>query len=438
MTSTGWFIVVGLVLLAIGLTQPLIKRLPLTNTIVYLIVGVVLGPTVLGVFHFNPLQQSALLGFIAEMAVLLSLFTAGMKMPVPFTPARWRTPVLVALAAMAVTASLIAGVGYFALGLPLGAAVLLGGILAPTDPVLASEVQVRHFGDRDRLRFFLTAEAGMNDGSAYPVVMLGLGLLGLHEIGGLGLRWAVVDVLWATTAGVALGVATGYGVGHLVHSLRMHARSTALFDDFIGLGMVAVVYGACLAVGAGGFLAVFFAAVALRQTEVRLTSRSAQRDHQASHADPTRPTTAAVRRFGVTDNSMDIHEALERIGEVTLILLLGGSLFASSWSWHGIAVALFLFFVARPAGTFLVTKSTRTPQHLRGMIGWFGVRGIGSLYYLMFAIQAGLPEELALELLHITLIVVTLSIIVHGVSVKPAMARFWRRGPVVAKDTAWG
>lgn len=126
------------------------------------------------------------------------------------------------------------------------------------------------------------------------------------------------------------------------------------------------------------------------------------------------------------------------MGELTLILLLGGSLFASSWNLHGIAVALFLFFIARPAGTFLVAKITRTPQHLRGMIGWFGVRGIGSLYYLMFAIQAGLPEELALELLHITLIVVTLSIIVHGVSVKPAMARFWRRGPVVAKETAWG
>lgn len=432
MTSTSWFIVIGLILLGIGLIQPLVKRLPLTNTIVYLIVGVVLGPTVLGVFHFNPLQQSALLGFIAEIAVLLSLFTAGMKMPVPFTPARWRTPVLVAFAAMAITASLVAGLGYFALGLPLGAAVLLGGILAPTDPVLASEVQVRHFGDRDRLRFFLTAEAGMNDGSAYPVVMLGLGLLGLHEIGELGLRWAVVDMLWATAGGIALGVAIGYGVGHLVHSLRRHARSTPLFDDFIGLGMVAVVYGACMAIEAGGFLAVFFAAVALRQTEVRLASRSAQRDPQASSSDPQRSTIAAVRRFGVTENSMDIHEALERIGELTLILLLGGSLFASSWSWYAIAVALFLFFIARPAGTFLVARGTRTPQHMRGMISWFGVRGIGSLYYLMFAIQAGLPEELALELLHITLIVVTLSIIMHGLSVKPAMAHFRRRGPLAA------
>lgn len=433
MTPTGWFIVVGLVLLGIGLTQPLIQRLPLTNTIVYLGVGLVLGPTVLGVFHFNPLEQSALLEFIAEIAVLLSLFTAGMKMPVPFTPARWRTPMLVAFGAMAVTAALIAGLGYFALGLPLGAAILLGGILAPTDPVLASDVQVRHFGDRDRLRFFLTAEAGMNDGSAYPIVMLGLGLLGLHEIGELGWRWALLDVLWATAAGIALGVVLGCAVGHLVYSLRRYARTTPLFDDFIGLGMVAVVYGACIAVEAGGFLAVFFAAVALRQTEIRLASHSAQHD-PTTRADRQQATTAGVRRFGITERSVDIHEALERIGELMLILLLGGSLFASSWSWHGLAVALFLFCVARPLGTLLVSRGTRTPQHLRGMIGWFGVRGIGSLYYLMFSIQAGLPEEIALELLHITLIVVTTSILVHGVSVKPAMARFGHRSAHVAQE----
>ncbi|MEX1081850.1 MAG: cation:proton antiporter [Halofilum sp. (in: g-proteobacteria)] len=435
MTSTGWFLIVGLVLLAIGLTQPLIKRLPLTNTMVYLVVGVVLGPTVLGVFHFNPLQQSPLLGVIAEVAVLLSLFTAGMKMPVPFTAARWRTPILVAFAAMAVTAALLAALGYFALGLPLGAAILLGGILAPTDPVLASEVQVRHPGDRDRLRFFLTSEAGMNDGSAYPVVMLGLGLLGLHELGGLGLRWAFLDVLWATAGGIGLGVIIGHAVGRIVYGLRKQSRGTPLFDDFIGLGMVAVVYGTSVAIGAGGFLAVFFAAVALRQTEVKLKSRATAPALPASSSAP-RPQIAetGARRFGITENSMDIHEALERLAELMLILLLGGTLFTSSWSWHGLGVALFLFCIARPAGTMLVSKITRTPVRLRGMIDWFGVRGIGSLYYLMFAIQAGLAEELALELLHITLLVVTTSIIVHGISVKPAMARFRHRGARVVRE----
>jgi len=430
MTSTGWFGVLGLVLFAIGLTQPLIKRLPITNTIVYLAVGVVLGPMVLGTFHFNPLQQSALLEIIAEIAVLLSLFTAGMKMPVRVRLARWRTPVLIGFGAMAVTASLVAALGYYGLGLSLGASILLGGILAPTDPVLASEVQVRHPGDRNRLRFFITAEAGMNDGSAFPVVMLGLGMLGLHELGEMGMRWALVDVLWATVGGIAVGVVAGYAVGHVVHQLGRRARGAPLFEDFIGLGMVAMVYGASVAVGVWGFLAVFFAAVALRQTELRLNGVPGRTDERASHSDPA---ADAPRRTYVTENSMDVHEALERLAEVTLVVLLGGTLFPSSWSLHGMGVALFLFLVARPAGTLLVLLGTRTPPRLRTMISWFGVRGIGSLYYLMFAIEAGLPEAVALELLHITLIVVATSILLHGISVKPALARLWQRDPVFSR-----
>lgn len=426
MTATGWFLTVGTVLLAIGLTQPLIKRLPLTNAIVYLMVGIVLGPTILGIFHFNPLEQSRLLEVVTEIAVLLSLFTAGMKMPVPVRAVRWRTPVLVAFIAMGVTAVLVTGFGYFALDLSLGAAILLAGILVPTDPVLAGEVQVREPGDRNRLRFFLTAEAGMNDGSAFPVVMLGLGLLGLHELGDTGMRWVLLDLVWATAAGIGLGVIVGYGVGHLVYYLRRHYGLVPLFDDFIGLGMVGIVYGGSLLTGVWGFLAVFFAAVALRQTEMRLATRVATLDWPGSRsasaaADETRGRT------GVTDNSLDTHEALERLIELTLILLLGGTLFASSWSWQAVSTALFLFLVARPLGVLAVSMDTRTPMRLREMISWFGVRGIGSLYYLMYAIQQGLPEETALKLLHITLIVVTLSIFLHGISVKPMMARFGRR-----------
>lgn len=426
MSATGWFLTVGLVLFSIGITQPLIRRLPLTNTIVYLLVGIVLGPTVLGLFHFNPLEQSRLLEVVTEIAVLLSLFTAGMKMPVPVRAARWRTPTLLAFIAMGVTAAMMAGFGYLLLDLPLGAAILLGGILVPTDPVLASDVQVRQPGDRNRLRFFLTAEAGMNDGSAFPVVMLGLGLLGLHELGELGMRWMLVDLVWATVGGIGVGVLAGYGVGYLVYHLRRHYGLRPLFDDFIGLGVVGVVYGASLLAGVWGFLAVFASAIALRQAEMRLASR------------PTAPGASVYRhegggesgRTGVTDNSLDIHEGLERIIELTLILLLGGMLFVNSWSWHAVATALFLFLVARPAGVLAVSMDTRAPLRLRGMISWFGVRGIGSMYYLMFAIQQGIAQEIALELLHITLVVITLSILAHGISVKPMMAQFRQRNGV--------
>jgi NhaP-type Na+/H+ or K+/H+ antiporter len=236
----------------------------------YLFVGVLVGPTALGLFHFNPLKESALLEVLTEVAVLISLFAAGVKMPVPLSLARWRAPMLLASVSMTVTVAAVALFSHYVLGMPLGAAILLGAILAPTDPVLATDVQIRHPGDRDRLRFTLTCEAGMNDGSAFPFVMLGLGLLGLHELGDSGLRWLAVDVLWATIAGIAIGVAGGVGLALLSARLRPGQQEDGLLYDFLGLGLIGAVYGVSVLANAWGFLAVFFAAVALRQTEVKL------------------------------------------------------------------------------------------------------------------------------------------------------------------------
>lgn len=416
MTSAIGFLVVGALMLAMGLLAPALQRLPLTTAIIYLAVGLLVGPTVLGLFHFNPLKESAVLEVLTEAAVLISLFAAGVKLPAPVSWARWRSPVLLAFASMTVTVCLVAAYGYYLLALPLGAAVLLGAILAPTDPVLAGDVQVRHPGDRDRLRFNLTCEAGMNDGSAFPFVMLGLGLLGLHELGGFGLRWVLVDVLWATAGGIAIGVAGGVAVAHLAARLRHAYPATERYDDLIALGMIGVVYGVAVIALTWGFLAVFFAAVALRQSELGLAGAATG----AGEAEAPSPVPQ------VSVDALVFKEHLERVSEILLVLLIGGTLFLDSWSWRAVGLAAFVFLVARPVSVMGGLAGTRTPWPMRGMIGWFGVRGIGSLYYLMYAIEHGLPERLALEFIHLTLIVVTLSILVHGVSVKPLMLRYWR------------
>jgi NhaP-type Na+/H+ or K+/H+ antiporter len=129
----------------------------------------------------------------------------------------------------------------------------------------------------------------------------------------------------------------------------------------------------------------------------------------------------------VSEASLVFKEHIERLSELVLILLIGGMLFLDSWSWRAVGFALFLFTIARPLSVVAGLLGTRTPWRILGMAGWFGVRGIGSLYYLMYAIQHGLPEDLAVELIQLTLVVVTLSIVVHGISVKPMMSRFWRR-----------
>ncbi len=423
MNSAGWFFLVGGLMLVMGLTMSVIKRLPVTSAIVYLAVGLLVGPTGFGLFHFNPLKQSALLEVLTEVVVLISLFSAGVKMPVPLTYTRWRRPVFLASFSMAVTVALVAGFIYYLLGLSLGAAVLLGAIIAPTDPVLATEVQIRHAGDHDRLRFILTSEAGMNDGSAFPFVMLGLGLLGLHDLGEFGQRWIVVDVLWATAAGVTIGVIAGWALAHLATRLRGNRPEPDLLDDFLGLGLIGVVYGLSLWLNAWGFLAVFFAAVALRHSELKLAGAvSGTRLQPQSAASPEDSS-----QHHVSVASLVFKEHLERLSELVLILLIGGMLFVDSWSWRAVGLALFIFTVARPLSVMIGLIGTRTTWRIRGLVGWFGVRGIGSFYYLMYAIQHGLPKELAIELIHLTLVVVTLSILVHGVSVKPTMHKYWRR-----------
>ena len=423
LSNAGWFILIGGLLLGMGFIPTTLKRLPVTSALIYLAVGILVGPMVLNLFHFNPLKESALLETLTEVAVLISLFSAGVKMPVPISFARWRPPVLLAVVSMAVTVGMIAAVAYYVLGLPLGAAILLGAIVAPTDPVLATDVQIRHADDRDRLRYTLTCEAGINDGSAFPFVMLGLGLLGLHDIGESGLRWVLVDVLWATSAGILIGVVLGAGLGRFACALRRKHPDHKLLDDFLGLGLVGLAYGLSVYVNAWGFLAVFFAAVALRQTELKFSGskpESPKRMHtdKASHKAPQPKRTS--------EGSLIFGEHLERLSEVLLILLIGGMLFVDSWSWKAVGFALFLFVVVRPVSVLVGLVGTGTPWNIRGLTGWFGVRGIGSLYYLMYAIQHGLPEELALRLIHLTLMVVTLSILVHGTSVKPFMERFWR------------
>ncbi len=434
MTSELWFLLVGGLLLTRGLTASLLKHLPFTPAIVYLVVGLLVGPTVLNVFHFNPLKESALLEVLAEVAVLISLFSAGIKMPVPFSFFRWRIPILLATVSMAISVGLVAAFAYYLLGLPLGAGILLGAILAPTDPVLATDVQIRHPGDPDQLRFNLTCEAGMNDGSAFPFVMLGLGMLGLHEIGEFGQRWALVDVLWATVAGIAIGGISGAALGHMGWKLRSEPNKHTLMDDFLGLGLIGVVYGLSVLVEAWGFLAVFFAAVALRQTELKLTGAGLvvtevrqpdhiglEPPHSGLNIPPDNEPTPTV-----SGGSLVFKEHLERLSELMLVLLLGGTLFLDSWSWRALALALFLFMVARPLSVLACLIVTRTSWPMRGMISWFGVRGIGSLYYLMYAIQQGIQEDLAMELIHLTFIAVALSILAHGTSVKPLMSRFGR------------
>jgi NhaP-type Na+/H+ or K+/H+ antiporter len=271
----------------------------------------------------------------------------------------------------------------------------------------------------------------MNDGTAFPFVMLGLGLLGLHELGDFGVRWILVDVLWATIAAVTVGAICGVLVARTGWKLRGYGSKHEILDDFVGLGVIAVAYGICVSIHAWGFLAVFFAGVALRQTELKL-AQVGRRQPERMQFDPPGKDEGGKRPdeeppATVSEEALVFQEHLERLSELLLVLLVGGMLFLDFWTWRTVGLALFVFIIARPVSVFIGLLATSTSWRIRGMTGWFGVRGIGSVYYLMYAIQHGLPEDIARELIHLTLIVIALSILVHGTSVKPLMNRFWRK-----------
>lgn len=464
MTHALWFVVIGGLMLTRGLMPAAFARMPFTPAMLYLLVGVLLGPMAANVFALDPLQQAPMLERLTEIAVLISLFSAGVKMPVPLRLMDWRPPLRLAWVSMILTIGLVAGFVHWVLNLPWGAGILLGAILAPTDPVLATDVQSRHPGDQDRLRFLLTSEAGMNDGTAFPFVMLGLGLLGLHPLGNGGSAWLWRDVLWATVAALGLGAAGGWAAAQGVWRLRRRKRFVApILDDLVGLGFIAVVYGACVILHAWGFMAVFVAGLSLRHVELHLArttpampeqAASGDKRKVAAHADaPDELATEEVKAEAEIDastatqtsanatsenaddpatpptvsaDSLVFKEHLERLSELMLVLLLGGMVFSAFWNWRSVALALFLMGVARPVAVLIGLAGTRSTWRVRAMAAWFGVRGIGSIYYLMYALQQGVVPTLARALIECTLVAVMLSILLHGVSVKPLLRRWWR------------
>lgn len=427
MITALWYAVAGLLLLGVALANSTIARLPLTTALLYLFIGVVVGPEVVGLLQIDALADAALLERLSELAVIISLFGAGLKLRVPTRDERWTVAFRLASGSMMITVGLITFFGVVWLGLPLGAAVLLGAILAPTDPVLASDVQVGDPFDRDRLRFSLTGEAGLNDGTAFPFVMLGLGLLGLHDLGVGGWRWLAVDVLWAVGGGLLVGTAIGTLVGRVVLYLRRTHREALGTDDFIAVGLIALSYGVALLCHTYGFLAVFAAGLALRRVEMGeprpagpVAIRAAPGDYErAAHPDHAPAYLAeAVRR---------VTEILERGGEIVLVLLVGALLSPDTVSWEAVAFAALLMLVLRPLAVVLGLVGRPVPGHALRLMAWFGIRGIGSVYYLAYAIGHGLPEGLARQLATIVLTTIAVSTLVHGASVTSLMERYERR-----------
>lgn len=401
---TVWSLIIGAVFLLSALGKGLIRSWPISLPGIYLFIGVGIGPWGLNLLAMDMVEDAKTIEVLTEIGVLVSLLTAGLKLAPSWSHFR-QSPIPLATVGMVLTIAGIAVVGHLAIGLPIGAAVLLGAVLAPTDPVLASEVQVKHEDDKDKLRYSLTGEAGLNDGAAFPFIMLGLGLMGLHDLGDYGWRWIVVDLLWAVGAGIGCGLLIGYWVSRLTVWLKRNGRHAIASEELLVLATIGLAYGVSLAIHSYGFLAVFAAGVAIRM----FTDDSPDDEDEA---DKMMSTIAGV------------NESFGEIIEVALVVLIG-VLLSTTWTltqdwWF----ALILFAIVRPIATYVAMwQSDATPMQKR-LIAFFGIRGIGSIYYLTYAMGEGMNASIAERLSGFVLTSVAMSLLIHSNFASPLLCRY--------------
>ncbi|GAB3714066.1 cation:proton antiporter [Mariniluteicoccus flavus] len=450
MAISATYVVTGLALLLAVVLPVALRRIPLSAPIILIGVGVIIGMLPISVTFVSPLKQRNLTEHLTEFCVLVALMGVGLALDRPLSfrdrgswrawSATWR---LLGIA-MPLCIAGVAVLGWGLMGLPIASAVLLGAALSPTDPVLASDVQVegpatdstRRDDDRDddkddegddadqpvgsaevdesdEVRFALTSEAGLNDGLAFPFVYAAIFLASKGPVQEWGLHWFGWELVGKIVVGVAVGVLCGWLLARIAFRSRADAlRVAEKGEPLLALAVLLLTYGLAELVEGYGFIAVFAAAMTLRSTE---------RHH---------------------DYHRQMHEMIERLEQlVTLValLLLGVALsdgLLKALTWQGALVAILLILVVRPVAAYaslalfadrerIGNRPVSGPE--RRAIAFFGVRGIGSLYYLAYATgHATFPGA---EQLWATVgFAVLVSVIVHGVAATPVMKRLEERG----------
>jgi sodium/hydrogen antiporter len=388
-------LVIGCLLLMVTLGSGWIKRLPLSYALIYLIVGIILSP-----YGFNLIQvrpETEFLERLTELVVLISLFSCGLKMNRPLNTWAWQSTIRLIGLLMPISIFAVAAIAHWFLNLEWGPAVLLGAILAPTDPVLASEVQLSHPEDRDELRFGLTSEGGLNDALAFPFVYFGLHWIKDDNWQNWFVQWVAVDLLWAIVAGLGMGILVPKIIVWLDKRIQHLRPVDSLMEDFVALGIVLLTYSLTEIVNGYGFLAVFVAGM--------ITQRS--------YHDPEKKLS-----------QLEFAETIEKLLEIGTILLLGSLLRIDPIQKYlipGLIIAGSLIFIIRPLGIWITSIGEGYYPLRRWLFGWFGIRGVGSIYYLTYSLGSGLKNGIGEQIAWITFIAIISSIILHGISSTPLM-----------------
>ena len=412
--------VIGLLLLAVTLGSGWIARLPLSFALIYLLVGIFLGPYGIGLIQLrrDEVFNAELLERLTEFVVIISVFSCGLKIVNPLRLKIWDITARLIVFLMPISIFSLAVVGKLFLAMDWGEAILLGAILAPTDPVLASEVQLTDINDKDELRFGLTSEGGLNDALAFPFVYFGIYALKDNNWNNWFKEWVKVDLIWAIAAAIVMGIVVAKTVVWIDEKIQRRRSADELMEDFIAISIILLTYSLTEIVNGYGFLAVFIAGLVVHH----------------SYKNPEKPL-----------KQLEFVERLEKLLEVGTILLLGSILLLQpmlNYLYQSLLVIVLLFLVIRPLGAWISTIGKRPlDKHRRNLhpgtrwlFGWFGIRGVGSLYYLAYAFSHGLKGDVAEKIAWITYTTIVASVVVHGISSTPLMK--WYERKVINQEKA--
>ncbi|MDG4801684.1 cation:proton antiporter [Micromonospora sp. WMMD980] len=402
------FALLGVGALLAGILPRVLEKRPLSMPIAFLGLGMLVFALPTGLPTPDPLRSPELTTHLTEVGVIVALMGAGLKIDRPLSWARWSSTWRLLAIAMPLCIAAVALLGWWWAGLVPAAALLLGAALAPTDPVLASDVQVGEPTDaedsEDEVRFALTSEAGLNDGLAFPFVYAAIAIAStsLAPSDWLG-EWLAVDVVWKLAAGVGGGLLVGWLLGKLFFRAPSTLRLARHSEGFLALAATFLAYGLVEVIGGYGFLAVFVAARAIRAAE------RTHEFHSVLH---------------------DFAEQVERLLTVLLLLLFGGAVISgllAPLTWAAALVGLALVLVIRPLAGWLSLRGAPGRPAEHWVISLFGIRGVGSFYYLAYATsETEFPQA---ELLWATVgLVVVVSVVAHGIAATPIMQLLDRAG----------
>ena len=384
-----------------------LRRLPLSLAMIC--VGLGAGIFSFDILSFNPDPRTwdTVTERLTELVVIISLMGAGLKLDRPVSLKGWGPTWRLLAIAMPLTIAATAWLGVTGLGFSLAMALLLGAAMAPTDPVLASDVQTGppKSGEENEVRFNLTAEAGLNDALAFPFVNLAIlvSLSGAAVWAGQGLgEWLAIAVGWKLLAGGVMGWAVGKAMGWLF--FHAHKRGLSRHaDGLVAIGATFIAYAATEIVHGYGFLAVFVCALTIRASE---------------------------REDDFHEEMHDFAEQIERLLMMLVLVLFGGALangLLDALTWTDVAIGLAILFIVRPVFGYLSLIGSPLLNQDKVMLAYLGIRGLGSVYYVAYALNHGTFGD-SERLWAITGFVVLTSILVHGVTATPLMALIERLG----------